>query len=101
VRNVGERKMKMILFSLEQCPKCEAVRGYLKGKEYEEIKLPHSKYDWTEEQKKKVDEYDVLEDLQVTAPILVLKNVKHDAIIGQLRIKKWVQDEEKKCEEKK
>ena len=86
--------MNLVLFSLEQCLKCEAVKGYLRDDniKYKEIKLPHDKNQWTEEQKLQVDEYGILKDLEVTAPILVVQNTEDKVVIGQLRIKKWIQD---------
>ena len=53
------------------------------------ITFPHNINDWTDEQLNNAKSYDVFKDLQITAPILWIDNVK---IIGYLRIRKWLQD---------
>ena len=83
---------ELILFSLEKCPKCEATIEYFKGKKVNVVKFPHSWKDWTDEQKKQAEEYNILDDLKSVAPILVIPNDKPTRVIGQLRIKKWVKD---------
>jgi len=82
--------MKPILFTLTHCPKCEAVKGYLRKVDYSWYSLPHDFKDWQEFDIKTVKEYGIFEDIQENAPILIVGDKK---IIGQLRIKKWVQDE--------
>lgn len=86
------RVKDLILFSLENCPKCDATLEYFKDKKVNVIKFPHSWKDWTDDQKKQAKEYDILEDLKVVAPILVIPNNEPTRVIGQLRIKKWVKD---------
>lgn len=79
-----------ILFSLENCIKCVQTKELIIDRE--DIKIityPHEFQNWTEEQLKNAKNYDVFEDLQVTAPILWIDGKK---IIGYLRIRKWLQD---------
>ena len=84
--------MKPILFTLEKCPKCETTKEYLKDIDYTIYPLPHEFKDWKDFDIEITKKYGVFEDLQKTAPILVVMN----KIMGQLRIKKWVQDNEGK-----
>jgi len=81
--------MKPILFSLEHCPKCEAVKEYLKGIDYNILIFPHDYIDWNDEHKQVAKDCGMLEDLKKTAPILFADGKK---IIGQLRIKNWVKE---------
>ena len=82
-----------ILFSLENCPKCIQVKEIIKDRaDIKIITFPHNIADWTEKQLKDTENYDVFNDLQVTAPILWVDGKK---FIGYLRIRKWLQDNEK------
>ena len=54
--------------------------------------FPHDINDWNDEQLNDAKSHDVFEDLQKTAPILWIDGEK---IIGYLRIRKWLQDNEK------
>jgi len=81
---------QVILFSLENCMKCTQTKELLEGRE--DVKIvtyPHDLSKWTDEQLKESKEYDVFEDLQITAPILWTDGRKE---IGYLRIRKWIQD---------
>lgn len=83
---MGER----ILFSLDNCVKCMQTKELLiERDDITIITYPHEFQNWTKEQLKNAKNYDVLEDLQVTAPILWIDGEK---IIGYLRIRKWLQD---------
>lgn len=83
---------KPILFSLEKCIKCTAVKDYLKEIDYDTVIFPHSYKDWSEEQIEEAKKYGIFEELKIVAPILVIPDSKDAIVIGQLRIKKWVQD---------
>ena len=79
-----------ILFSLENCIKCNQTKDLLTDRE--DIKVltyPHNISDWNDDQLKEAKFHDVFEDLQKTAPILWLDGEKK---IGYLRIRKWLQD---------
>ncbi len=81
---------EIILFSLKNCEKCFQIKELIKDKN--EIKIftyPHELSDWTKEQLDEVKNYDVFNDLQVTAPILLADGKK---FIGYLRIRKYLQD---------
>lgn len=78
--------MKPILFTLANCPKCEATKEYLKDIDYELYIFPYTFIHWAKLDIKIAKKYDILEDLQKTAPVLVVDEKK---IIGLLRIKKW------------
>lgn len=81
-----------ILFSLENCTKCNQTKQLLpEDTDVKIIQLPHDYMNWSDEEKQTVESYDVLEDLQRTAPILFVDGEKY---IGYLRIKKWIQDNE-------
>ncbi len=78
------------LFSLENCVKCMQTKEIIKDREdIEIITFPHSINDWTNDQLNIAKTHNVFDDLQVTAPIFLVNNVK---IIGYLRIRKWLQD---------
>ena len=82
-----------ILFSLENCTKCMQTKELLTNRD--DIKIvtyPHDMANWTEDQLNEAKSHDVFEDLQITAPILWLGDEKK---IGYLRIRKWLQDNEK------
>ena len=79
-----------ILFSLENCTKCTQTKDLLT--ERDDIKIvtyPHEINEWSDDQMNEAKSHDVLENLQITAPILWLDGEK---IIGYLRIRKWLQD---------
>ena len=85
--------IEKILFSLENCIKCNQTKELLKNRD--DIKIityPHDISDWSKEQLNEAKSYSVFEDLQITAPILILDKEKK---IGYLRIRKWLQDNEK------
>ena len=82
-----------ILFSLENCMKCTQTKELLTNRD--DIKIvtyPHDLSEWSNDQLNEAKTYEVFEDLQITAPILWLNNEKK---IGYLRIRKWLQDNEK------
>lgn len=80
-----------ILFSLENCLKCTQTKDILTDREdIAIVTLPHNLQDWSEDQKQMVRSYDVLDDLQRTAPVLWTDTGKH---VGYLRIRKWLQDQ--------
>lgn len=83
---------KPILFTLSQCLKCEEAKKYLDGIDIDVVQFPNTFGQWSEFEKNIAEKYDVLEDLKRTAPILVTEEGK---VVGQLRIKKWVNDHEK------
>ena len=79
-----------ILFSLENCIKCNQTKQLLsETTDGRIIQLPHNYADWSEEEKEIIQSYNIMEDLQRTAPILLEDGEKY---IGFLRIKKWIQD---------
>ena len=81
---------QVILFSLENCMKCTQTKELLEGRnDVRIVTYPHDFSEWTEEQLKESEEYNVFEDLQNTAPILWNDGNK---IVGYLRIRKWIQD---------
>jgi glutaredoxin len=82
-----------ILFSLENCMKCTQTKELLTDRD--DIKIvtfPHEISDWNVEQMNDAKFHEVFEDLQITAPILWVDGEK---TIGYLRIRKWLQDNEK------
>ena len=79
-----------ILFSLENCIKCTQTKELLY--ERDDIKFityPHDINNWSDEQLNDAKTHEVFEDLQITAPILLVGGEK---TIGYLRIRKWLQD---------
>jgi len=79
-----------ILFSLENCEKCLQIKELIKNSN--DIKIltyPHNLDEWGKAQLDEVKNYDVFNDLLITAPILLVDNKK---IIGYLRIRKYLQD---------
>ena len=84
--------MKGILFGLEKCPKCEAVREELVG-DVAIVILPHNLEDWKEDEIAFAKKHNVLEDLRLTAPILVFEN--GEKLIGQLKIQRRLRREKK------
>ena len=82
-----------ILFSLENCIKCTQTKELINNREDIQIlTYPHEINEWNEEQLEQAKSYDVLDDLRKTAPILIIDKEKK---IGYLRIRKWLQDNEK------
>jgi len=82
-----------ILFSLENCTKCTQTKELLVDRD--DIKIltfPHDLNEWSDKNLEIAKSHDVFEDLQRTAPILWLGDEKK---IGYLRIRKWLQDNEK------
>jgi len=81
---------KTILFSLENCEKCLQIKEIIKNKnDIRIITYPHNKENWSKEQLDEAKNHDVLNDLQITAPILWVDGKK---FIGYLRIRKYLQD---------
>jgi glutaredoxin len=81
---------KTILFSLEQCMKCQEVKELIAEKnDIEIVTFPHDLAQWKEDDFTLAKSYNVFEDLQKTAPVLWLDGEKK---IGYLRIRKWLQD---------
>ena len=79
-----------ILFSLENCIKCTQTKELMENrKDIEILTYPHEVNEWSKDQLENAKDYDVFEDLQKTAPILIIGNEKK---IGYLRIRKWLQD---------
>lgn len=85
--------MKTILFCLEQCIKCGQVKELVKNKnvDIDIVTFPHCYINWNSVQIVLAKKCNILEDLQATAPILVLED--GTKIIGQLRIMRWLQNE--------
>ena len=82
-----------ILFSLENCIKCTQTKELMNDRD--DIKIltyPHEITGWKEDQLEFAKSYDVFEDLKKTAPILWIDGEKK---IGYLRIRKWLQDNDK------
>jgi glutaredoxin len=82
-----------ILFSLEHCTKCEQTKRLLhNNNDIKMITLPHDISEWTNEQKNLVETYDVIHDLERTAPVLWDQGQKK---IGYLQIKQWYNQQQK------
>ena len=85
--------VEKILFSLENCMKCTQTKELLHDRD--DIKIvtyPHEINEWNDEHLNEAKSHEVLEDLKRTAPILWIDGEK---TIGYLRIRKWLQDNEK------
>ncbi|HHF58756.1 MAG TPA: hypothetical protein ENL44_00965 [Thermoplasmatales archaeon] len=68
---------KPILFSLENCKRCEYVKKHLpEGVDIEIKTYPHDIKEWSPDQLAETAYYEVLSDLQRTAPILLLPDGK-------------------------
>jgi glutaredoxin len=79
-----------ILFSLENCVKCMQTKELIaERKDIEIVTFPHDLNKWNDDELNKAKTHDVLENLQITAPILW---VDGDKKIGYLRIRKWLKD---------
>jgi glutaredoxin len=86
---MGER----ILFSLENCIKCTQTKELMKERsDIQILTYPHEINEWNSDQLEQAKSYEVFEDLQKTAPILIIEGEKK---IGYLRIRKWLQDNAK------
>ena len=85
---------KTILFSLENCSKCEQTKRLINNKnDITFITLSHDVSQWSEEEKTLVQKYDVIHDLERTAPVLWHQGKK---LIGYLQIKQWFNQQQKK-----
>lgn len=82
--------MSSILFCLENCSKCDKVKEQITHKDITVLTFPHNFVNWNSEQTALAKEYDVLVDLTITAPILVLED--GTKLIGQLKIERWLKD---------
>ena len=81
---------RAILFSLDNCVKCNQTKELLTERnDVEIVTFPHDFNEWSEEDIKIARSHNVFEDLQLTAPVLWLDGEKR---IGYLRIRKWLQD---------
>lgn len=81
---------KAILFSLENCVKCNQTKELLTDRsDIETVTFPHDINDWSSDDLELAKSHDVFDDLQKTAPVLWLDGEKK---IGYLRIRKWLQD---------
>jgi glutaredoxin len=90
---VIEKMDKILLFSLEKCPKCTQTKHLLNNEtDIDILTFPHEMEQWTEDQRKIATTYGVLENLKQTAPILWVSGEKY---IGYLRIRKWIQERER------
>ena len=66
-------KDKPILFSLENCERCEFIKKRIpEGLDIEIKTYPHEFKNWTVDQIAEATYYEVYSDLQNTAPILLL-----------------------------
>ena len=87
---------KVMLFSLENCVKCTQTKELLvKRDDIEIVTFPHDLTSWSAKDLECAKSHNVFEDLQQTAPILWIDGEK---TVGYLRIKKWLQGQEKKGE---
>ena len=85
--------IEKFLYSLENCVKCTQTKELLKDRDdIKIITFPHNFDDWGEKELNNAKSHGVFEDLQKTAPILWINGEKK---IGYLRIRKWLQDNEK------
>lgn len=81
---------EIILFTLENCEKCLQIKELIKEKNtIKIITYPHFIDDWSNEQINEAKNYDVFNDLQITAPVLWMNKKK---FVGYLRIRKYLQD---------
>jgi len=80
--------MPIILFCLSPCYKCDQIKEQITDESIIIVNLSHNFSEWKELQKKLVKQYNVLEDLKITAPILVLED--KTKLVGQLRIQRWL-----------
>ena len=81
---------KAILFSLEDCVKCNQTKDLLHDRDdIEIVTFPHDLNKWSDDNLEFAKSHDVFDDLQKTAPVLWLNGEKK---VGYLRIRKWLQD---------
>ena len=81
---------KAILFSLENCVKCNQTKELLTDRgDIEIVTFPHDIQEWNEQDIELAKSHNVFDDLQKTAPVLWTDGKK---MIGYLRIRKWLQD---------
>lgn len=79
-----------ILFSLENCAKCIQIKELINNRrDIRMVTYPHYINDWGKEQIDEAKNHDVFDDLQITAPVLLVDGKK---FVGYLRIRKWLQD---------
>ena len=86
---------KKILFSLEECVKCTQTKELLKNHDIDDVEIvtfPHNIKEWSDDEKNTAASYDVIDILQITAPILW---VDREKMIGYLRIRKWIIENKK------
>jgi len=81
--------MTPILYSLQKCIKCDLAESYLHI-DYEKHVFPKDFSQWTDKQKEIAKE--VIDDLAITAPVLVVNGTHY---VGVLAIKKFM---EEKCQ---
>lgn len=80
---------KPVLFSLEDCKRCEYVKKHIPSNVDIEIKTyPHDVKKWSVDQLAEAAFYEVYADLQKTAPILLLPN--GEKIKSVIEIKKYL-----------
>ena len=85
--------VEKILFSLENCIKCTQTKNLMEERDDIEIlTFPHEISEWDKDQLEYAKTHDVFDDLQKTAPILLINGEKK---IGYLRIRKWLQENKK------
>lgn len=83
--------MPHMLFCLQQCSKCDQAKELVNGrKDILVFTFPHELDKWSDIQKTFVEKFNLMEDLQTTAPVLITADGKK--LIGYLRIRKWVED---------
>lgn len=80
--------MSIVLFCLSPCCKCDYIKEQITSDKIKIVTLSNNFSDWAKEDIKIVDEYNVLEDLRITAPILVKED--KSKLVGQLRIQRWI-----------
>lgn len=76
------------LYTLVPCGKCNEVKPAIKERGIEIIEFPRMFQEWTTEQINNAEKSKIFDDLQITAPILVLDN--GTKLIGVLRILQWL-----------
>lgn len=82
--------VEKILFSLENCTKCTQIKELLSDRnDVKIVTYPHNLNEWSDEQLIEAKSCKIFDDIQITAPILLINDQK---IIGYLRIRKWLQD---------
>ncbi|KAA0007957.1 MAG: hypothetical protein DRN01_01705 [Thermoplasmata archaeon] len=80
---------KPVLFSLENCERCEFVKGRIpEGVDVEIKTYPHELKDWTVDQITEAAFHEVYAELQRTAPILLLPD--GSKLTGAIEIKNFL-----------